>query len=140
MPGTGLLKPAGNSSDSDYRMISSNLSIVLSPQHLFAELSVRITLDELKRTPDLTIDLLEILSIEGQQYLARLMINGETRLLSDADGKTRLFRSSWQVQDTLGAFNITSTDMVHPSAYHEMVGMQSSKVEPMRIRIQGRHS
>jgi hypothetical protein len=101
---------------------------------------VRITLDELKRTPDLTIDLLEILSIEGQQYLARLVIGGETRLLSDSDGRTRIFRSSWQVQDTLGSFRIISTDMVHPSAYHEMVGMQPSSVEPMRIRIQGPHS
>ena len=98
---------------------------------------MRITLDELKQTPGLTIELLEILSLEGQQYMARLLIDGEYRLLSDAKGKTRLFRSSWQVQDTLGAFNVTSTDVVHPSAYHEMVGMQPSEVEPMRIRVQG---
>lgn len=101
---------------------------------------MRITLNELKQTPDLTIDLLEILSLEGQQYMARLLINGKTLLLSDSNGKTRMFRSSWQVQDTLGSFRITSTDMVHPSAYHEMVGMAPSEVEPMRIRIQGRHS
>lgn len=101
---------------------------------------MRITLDDLKQTSDVTIDLLEILSIEGQQYMARLLIDGEYRLLSDANGKTRLFRSSWQVQDTLGSFRITATDLVHPSAYHEMVGMPSSTLEPMRIRVQGRHS
>ena len=101
---------------------------------------MRITLDDLKRTSNLTIDLLEILSIEGQQYIARLLIDGEYRLLSDSNGKTRLFRSSWQVQDTLGSFQIVSTDLVHPSAYHEMVGMESSTVEPMRIRVQGHHS
>ena len=98
---------------------------------------MRITLEELKRTSDLTIDLLEILSLEGQQYMARLLINGEYRLLSDAEGKTCLFRSSWQVQDKLGSLRIVATDVVHPSAYHEMVGMQPSEIEPMRIRVQG---
>ena len=101
---------------------------------------MRITLDDLKRTPDVTIDLLEIISIEGQQYMARLLIDGDYCLLSDSDGKTRLFRGSWQIQDTLGSFRVTATDVVHPSAYHEMVGMQPSAVEPMRIRVQGRHS
>ncbi|MDI9243667.1 DUF6482 family protein [Marinobacter sp. CHS3-4] len=101
---------------------------------------MRITLDELKRTSDLTIDLLEILSLEGQQYMARLLIGGDYFLLSDSDGKTCLFRSSWQVQDTLGAIRITATDVVHPSAYHEMVGMQPSEIEPMRIRVQGQNT
>lgn len=101
---------------------------------------MRITLDDLKRTSDLTIDLLEIISIEGQQYMARLVINDQYHLLSDADGKTRLFRSSWQIQDTLGSFRVISTDVVHASAYNEMVGMQPSDVEPMRIRVQGPNS
>jgi hypothetical protein len=101
---------------------------------------VRITLDDLKRTSDVTIDLLEIISIEGQQYMARLLMDGKYRLLSDSDGKTRLFPSSWQVQDTLGSFRVTSTDVVHASAYNEMVGMQPSEVEPLRIRVQGSNS
>ena len=101
---------------------------------------MRITLDDLKKTPDVTIDLLEILSIEGQQYMARLLINDEYHLLSDSDGKTRLFRGSWQIQDTLGAFRVSATDVVHASAYHEMVGMPSSGIEPMRIRVQGQNS
>lgn len=97
---------------------------------------MRITLDDLKHRPDLTIDLLEIISLEGQQYMARLVIDGDYHLLSDTDGKTRLFRSSWQVQDTLGSFSISATEVVHPSAYHEMIGMEASSVEPMRIKIQ----
>lgn len=101
---------------------------------------MRITLNDLKRTPDVTIDLLEIISIEGQQYMARLLMAGDYHLLSDTNGKTRLFRSSWQIQDTLGAFRIGSTDVVHASAYNEMVGMQPSPVEPMRIRVQGPNS
>jgi len=126
-------------SDSDYQLILSNLSVVKLFK-LFLELAVRITLDDLRKTPDLTIDLLEILSIEGQRYMARLVIHGKYHLLSDSDGTTRLFRGSWQIQDTLGSFRVISTDVVHASAYNEMVGMQSSGVESMRIRVQGQGS
>ena len=101
---------------------------------------MRITLEELRQKPSQTIDLLEIFSIEGQQYMARLLVDADYYLLSDADQKTLLFRSSYEVQDFLGSFDITSTDVVHPSAYHEMVGMESADVEPMRIRVKGQHS
>jgi len=101
---------------------------------------VRITLEELRQMSDLTIDLLEIISLEGQQYMARLVIGEEYRLLSDTRDQTRLFRSSWEIQDMLSAFNVLSTDVVHPSAYHEMVGMEPADIEPMRIRVQGRNS
>ncbi|MFO7994598.1 MAG: DUF6482 family protein [Marinobacter sp.] len=101
---------------------------------------MRITLEELRNIPDLSIGLLEIISLEGQQYMARLVIDGQYQLLSDKRGNTRLFRSSWEIQDALGAFDIESTDVVHPSAYHEMVGMEPSEIEPMRIRVQGRNS
>lgn len=97
---------------------------------------MRITLEELRDTSGLVIDLLEILSLEGQQYMARLVIGDQTLLLSDAGGQTALFRSAWQIQDTLGSFHVRETQVVHPSAYHEMVGMPSTPIEPMRIRIQ----
>ncbi|MCL7942597.1 DUF6482 family protein [Marinobacter sp. ATCH36] len=101
---------------------------------------MRLTLEELRQMPDLTIGLLEIISLEGQQYMARMVINNKYHLLSDAKGKTQLFRSSWEIQDTLAAFNVVSTEVVHPSAYHEMIGMQPADLEPMRIRVQGRDS
>lgn len=101
---------------------------------------MRITLDQLVNSGDSQIDLLEILSIEGQQYMARIRIGDQLMILSDNKGKTRLFRSSWQIQDALGALSIARTDVVHASAYHEMVGMEPAAVEPMRIRVQGRES
>ena len=97
---------------------------------------MRITLDELRNTRDLVIDLLEIISLEGQRYMARLVIDGQTLLLSDPDQKTRLFRSAWEIQDTLASFQVRETEVVHPSAYHEMVGMASGPIEPMRITVQ----
>ncbi|MDO6441941.1 DUF6482 family protein [Marinobacter sp. 2_MG-2023] len=97
---------------------------------------MRITLEQLATQPKQVIDLLEIISIEGQQYMARLSLGDRQLLLSDKKGLTRLFSSAWQIQDTLGSFPIKETQVVHPSAYHEMIGMAPAAVEPLRIRVQ----
>lgn len=97
---------------------------------------MRITLDELRSMKRPVIDLLEILSLEGQHYMARLLMDSRPLLLSDKNGATSLFRSAWQIKDTLASFDIRETQVVHPSAYHEMVGMEPTEVEPMRIRVQ----
>ncbi len=101
---------------------------------------MRITLDELKQLEQPDIDLLEILSLEGQQYMARLHAWDGKKVLSDRHGKTRLFRSAWQLQDTLSCFSIRETQVVHASAYHEMVGMTPAPIEPLRIQVQRERS
>lgn len=97
---------------------------------------MRITLEQLADQPIQVIDLLEILSLEGQQYMARLSLGGQQVLLSDKRGATRLFRSAWQLQESLRDFSIRETQVVHPSAYHEMIGMEAAVIEPLRIRVQ----
>ncbi len=101
---------------------------------------MRITLDEMKASAGLVIELLEIISLEGQHYMARLTIDGQQRLLSDKRGITSLYRSAWQIQDTLAQFQVQETQVVHPSAYHEMVGMEPADIEPLRIRVQRNRS
>ncbi|MFL1485569.1 DUF6482 family protein [Marinobacter sp. LN3S78] len=97
---------------------------------------MRITLAELYRADIGPVTLMEILSLEGQRYMARLRIGDQTLILSDPKGRTRLFRSSWEVQDTLREIPIARTEVVHASAYNEMVGMAPSPVAPLRIRLQ----
>lgn len=97
---------------------------------------MRITLEQLNSEPTQVIDLLEIISIEGQQYMARLSFGDNQFLFSDQKGVTRLFRSAWQLQNTLAAFSIKESQVVHPSAYHEMIGMEPAAIEPLRIRVQ----
>lgn len=97
---------------------------------------MRITLAELYRPDAGAVTLLEILSLEGQRYMARLQIGDQTLILSDPKGRTRLFRSSWEVQDTLRDIAIDRTEVVHASAYNEMVGMDPAHVDPLRIQLQ----
>lgn len=97
---------------------------------------MRITLAELYRPRAGAVTLLEILSLEGQRYMARLRIGDQTLILSDPRGRTRLFRSSWEAQDIFRDMPIARTEMVHASAYHEMAGMDPAQVAPMRIQLQ----
>lgn len=98
---------------------------------------MRTTLAEL-RQPDMpAIDLLEIISVEGQRYMARLTVGERLLVLTDTEGKSCLFRSSEELRQALSGLDIQRTDMVHPSAYHEMIGMNSSHIEPLRLRLQG---
>lgn len=101
---------------------------------------MRITFEELRALPSSTISLLEILSLEGQKYMARIHGDFGMKVLSDDRANTRLFASAWQIQDLLGTFAIRQTQMVHASAYHEMVGMAPTHIEPMRIHIQRQSS
>ncbi|WP_203141969.1 DUF6482 family protein [Marinobacter mangrovi] len=100
---------------------------------------MRITLEELRQRGNPQIDLLELLSLEGQFYMARLHLEDGMQVLSDDQGKTRLLKSAWQAQDLLGSFDVKRTEVVHASAYDEMVGL-NAPAEPMRIRVQDRRS
>lgn len=97
---------------------------------------MRITLEQLTSQPKQVIDLLEIISIEGQQYMARLSVGNQQFLLSDKKGVTCIFRSAWQLQEALSDLSIKESQVVHPSAYHEMIGMEPAAIEPLRIRVQ----
>lgn len=101
---------------------------------------MRITLNQLRNLEQPVIELLEIISLEGQHYMARLHGPDGLMLLSDEKGQTRLFRSAWQLQDTLSDLDVRETQIVHPSAYHEMVGMEPTELEPMRIQVQRQRS
>jgi hypothetical protein len=97
---------------------------------------VRITLAELT-TDNADIDRLEILSLEGQLYMARVHRGSDVRILSNAEGKTLLMKSAWQIQDRFGSLTIARTEVVHDCAYDQMVGMAPAADEPMRVGIQG---
>jgi hypothetical protein len=97
---------------------------------------LRITLEQLKNRNNASVELMEILSLEGQSYMARLTVDGKQVILSDERGTTTQFRSAWHAQDMLSSVHILETQVVHMSAYNEMVGMEPSNAEPLRVRVQ----
>ncbi|PAV24529.1 hypothetical protein C8D92_10377 [Tamilnaduibacter salinus] len=99
---------------------------------------MRITTEELAND-GIVIERLEIRSIEGQYYMARLWVaqTPQPQVLSDRHGTTILFRSAWQARDALAAFHIDVVEEVHDSAYDEMIGLPQSGAQPMRLRRRG---
>lgn len=98
---------------------------------------MRITLVELLEQENPPIDLLEIISLEGQHYMARLHFGKDIRVISDSSGETRLFKGTWAIQDKLRELSINRTEVVHASAFNEMIGLPDADIEPLRIRLQG---
>ncbi|MBS3805215.1 MAG: hypothetical protein KGY54_11745 [Oleiphilaceae bacterium] len=98
---------------------------------------MKISLAELRATDRLVIDFVEILSLEGQRYMARLRINDDLLTLSSETGETLLFRGSSEAKNALSEFEITAIELVHPSAYDEMIGLPAEKPDAMRIPLTG---
>lgn len=96
---------------------------------------MKITFSELKARKDKTIDLLEIVSLEGRYYLARLKVDGQTRVLTDDQGEPLLYTGSRAAQDALSAFPIARTEVLPQSGYEEMVGQEDNAEPFMRVPV-----
>ncbi len=84
---------------------------------------MRITLDQLRSLQSPVIDLLEILSLEGQHYMARLSMDNQALLLSEKNGTTSLFRGAWQIQDTLAELEGLSADQLRDQRLEKFLAM-----------------
>lgn len=84
---------------------------------------MKVTLSELKARANKAIDLLEIVSLEGRYYLARITIDGQTHVLTDNHGNALLYTGTAAAQEALSAFPIARTEVMPPSGYDEMVGL-----------------
>ncbi len=84
---------------------------------------MKVTFNELKSRDSKAIELLEIVSLEGRYYLARLKVDGQTRVLTDNQGEPLLYTGTAAVQEALSAFPIERTEVMPPSGYDEMVGL-----------------
>lgn len=84
------------------------------------------------------IDQVEMISLEGQRYLIRVTLNQRPLILSDHRGQSLLFRSARQAREQLEGLCEAPMELVHSSAYSEMVGLDQAPLEPMRIPLRGR--
>ncbi|MDX1587697.1 MAG: DUF6482 family protein [Oleiphilaceae bacterium] len=99
---------------------------------------MRITLQQLK---ELTVPVsrVEIHSIEGKHYIARLWLNDQLYMLSDNEHQTLLLPSSAAMNDLLDHYGLPPRTLVHDSAYNEMIGLDGNPSDPLRLPTQGAH-
>lgn len=98
---------------------------------------MKITFGELKSRDSQTIDLLEIVSLEGRYYIGRLHFGDEVRVLTDKSGTPLLYSGTAALQEALSAFPVARTEVMPPSGYDEMVGLTDEGEPFMRVPVQG---
>lgn len=96
---------------------------------------MNVTLSELQAKNIKTIDLLEIISMEGRYYMARLHLDDGVHILSHADGSALLYNGTWAIQDDLHAYDARRTEVLPPAGYDEMVGMPDAPSDAMRVPV-----
>lgn len=98
---------------------------------------MRMSVRELRRHSD---DVLwaEIHAIEGQSYMVILQRDRDRRVLSDDHSQTLRFSSLAAANQLLEQYRVTQRELVHQSAYNEMIGLDESAIGPLRIQT-GRH-
>ena len=81
----------------------------------------------------------EIHAIEGQSYMVILQLDRERRVLSDEHNQTLCFSSLAAANAFLEQYRVAQRELVHQSAYNEMIGLDESAIGPLRIQT-GRHN
>lgn len=75
----------------------------------------------------------EIRSLEGQFYMIRVLLDGHFLVVSDDHNETMLLPSVPAANELLDEAGIRTRELVHDSAYNEMVGLDDIGIDPLRI-------
>lgn len=75
----------------------------------------------------------EIRSLEGQFYMVQVLLDGQRLVLSDNHNQTLLLPSIPAANELLDEAGIATRELVHDSAYNEMVGLDEVGIDPLRI-------
>lgn len=81
------------------------------------------------------VDALELVSIEGGIYLLRILMQGQTLMLHDEQGRIWRLRSVEHARDLLEELPELPFYLLHASAYDEMCGLATGSREPLRVPI-----
>ncbi|MDG1207058.1 MAG: DUF6482 family protein [Pseudomonadales bacterium] len=89
-----------------------------------------------RKTKGLCIELLRLRSFECSLYLVELVIEDETYLVKDEQGKVLSFRSLLDAKKPFKEFNIACAELVQESAYDEMIGQPvGQEKNTLRVKV-----
>lgn len=96
---------------------------------------MNITMTEARLRPETTIDLLELVSMEGCHYMARYYINDEPYILVGKDQHPFWFNGACEARDAFRGFHVKETVIIPPAGTDEMIGMSADDMTEMRVRL-----
>ncbi|GGD71480.1 DUF6482 family protein [Lacimicrobium alkaliphilum] len=89
----------------------------------------------LLRQDNPVIEKVWVLSFEMSVYLVKISVDGKHGLVYDNHGKAMKFTSLGQIRDVFADFVIVQAELVHQSAYGEMIGAAEEPDNTMRLPI-----
>jgi len=105
---------------------------LVATDHRIGSHPMRITTEQLQEQQHTGFPV-EIISLEGQFYVARITLDEGAFMLSEND-ETIQFRNVQQVREFLAAYNPGTTELVHTSVYDQMINTDSSPA-PARVPL-----
>lgn len=97
---------------------------------------MKITLNEVKKQFG-QIERLVLRGFESSMYLVQVRLRYGRDLLNVCDDSGAILRFNSQLDAKLPfkGLGITDTVLVHESAYNEMIGMPTGKMEPLEVKL-----
>ena len=84
------------------------------------------------------VDELNLIAIEGGDYLLEARVKGRAHPLSDSRGQRLRVHSVEEARDLLKALPLLSLNLLHWSVQDEMCGMSSTAEEDLKVPISRR--
>ncbi|MBZ2169559.1 MULTISPECIES: DUF6482 family protein [Marinobacter] len=92
-------------------------------------------LSSMKALKKQTIDMLEIVSMEGRYYMARFYVGGHGYVLTDEEDRVMMFSGACAARDAFHGMSVTKTEVIPPTGTDEMIGMPVTTSESMRVPL-----
>lgn len=82
-----------------------------------------------------TIDLLEIVSMEGRYYMARFYIGGNGYVLTDEEDRVMMYPGACAAREAFHGVTVSKVEVIPPTGTDEMIGMPVTSAESMRVPL-----
>ena len=95
---------------------------------------MHISLGDLKHQPQ-PIDLLEIVSLEGRYYIARVYLDGHCYGVTDKHDEVIRYAGAAAAREDFNAMEVLKTEVITPAGTDEMIGMPEHHLSPMKVPL-----
>ena len=95
---------------------------------------MHIALTELKHAKQ-PVERLEIVSLEGRYYMARVCLEGQWYSVTDSDDRVIRFSGACEARDAFHGVQVERAEVLPAAGTDEMIGMPEDHLAPMKVPL-----
>lgn len=84
---------------------------------------------------NMSLSALRVRSVGLGLYTAEASLNDGWAVICDEQGKVLQFTGMEWLRRRLGHLRVEQATLLHASAYHEMIGLEAERIEPLEVPI-----